>query len=94
MLPEITVHRPRGVLPKVAVHQRTVIDYQPSWLLLAIKAAIAVLLAKRSIGCRLSSWRTARPSDARGGACDLLFGHGGGGSGIADPVDVCGAGDC
>ena len=52
MLPEITVHRPRGVLPKVAVHQRTVIDYQPSWLLLAIKAAIVVLLAKRKSRAR------------------------------------------
>jgi hypothetical protein len=47
MLPEITVHRPRGVLPKLTVHQRTVVDYQPSWLLLAIPATIAVLRAKR-----------------------------------------------
>jgi hypothetical protein len=48
MLPEITVHRPRGVLPKLTVHQRTVVDYQPSWLLLAIPATIAVLRATRN----------------------------------------------
>ena len=48
MLPEITVHRPRGVLPRLTVHQRTVVDYQPSWLLLAIPATIAVLRAKRN----------------------------------------------
>ena len=47
MLPEIIVHRPRGVLPKVAVYQRTVVDYQPSWLL-AIPATIAVLRATRN----------------------------------------------
>ena len=52
MLPEITVHRPRGVLPKLTVHQRTVVDYQPSWLLLAIPATIAVLRAKRKSRAR------------------------------------------
>ena len=52
MLPEITVHRPRGVLPKLTVHQRTVVDYQPSWLLLAIPAAIAVLPANRKSRAR------------------------------------------
>ena len=46
MLPEISVHRPRGVLPKVAVQKRTVVDYQPSWLLVAIPA-LAMLRAGR-----------------------------------------------
>jgi hypothetical protein len=46
MRPEMTIHRPRGVLPKVAVHRRTVVDYQPSWLLLAIPA-LAVVRARR-----------------------------------------------
>ena len=43
MFPEIKVHAPRGVrlLPKLAVHQRTVVDYQPSLLLLAAPAALA-----------------------------------------------------
>ena len=47
-MPEFTVHRPRGLLPKLVVGQRTVtvVDYQPSWLLLIIPAA-AVLMAKR-----------------------------------------------
>lgn len=42
MTPEITVHRPHGVLPKVSVQKRTVIDYQPSWLLLAIPTLVVV----------------------------------------------------
>jgi len=46
MLPEITVHRPRGVLPKVAVGKRTTVDYQPSWLLLAVPA-LALLRTRR-----------------------------------------------
>ncbi len=32
MRPEITVHRARGLRPKVVVQKRTVVDYQPSWL--------------------------------------------------------------
>ena len=46
MFPEITVHRPRGVVPSVAVRKRTVVDYQPSWLLLALPT-VAVLAARR-----------------------------------------------
>ena len=46
MIPEITVHRPRGVVPKVAVRQRTVVEYQPSWLLLALPA-VAILASRR-----------------------------------------------
>ena len=47
-MPEIAVHRPRGLLPKLVVGQRcvTVVDYQPSWLLLIIPV-VAVLMAKR-----------------------------------------------
>lgn len=46
MSPAISVHRPRGLLPKVVVQKRTVVDYQPSWLLLLIPA-LAVLRARR-----------------------------------------------
>ena len=66
MLPEITVHRPRGVLPKVAVHQRTVIDYQPSWLLLAIPAAIAVLVAQRKSRARAEPLQQSATDIAEG----------------------------
>jgi hypothetical protein len=60
MLPEISVHRPRGVWPKVAVQKRTVVDYQPSWLLVAIPA-----LAALSAGRRRSK-RSAEVSEQRG----------------------------
>lgn len=46
MLPEIKLHRPRGFLPKVSVRERTVVDYQPSWLLLALPA-LGLLFARR-----------------------------------------------
>ena len=46
MFPEVTVHRPRGVLPKMAVQKRTLVDYQPSWLIVAVPALVA-LRAKR-----------------------------------------------
>lgn len=46
MFPEIQIHRPHGVVPKVAVRKRTVVEYQPSWLLLALPT-VAVLAAKR-----------------------------------------------
>ena len=46
MFPEITIHRPHGVVPKVAVGKRTVVEYQPSWLLLALPT-VAVLAARR-----------------------------------------------
>lgn len=49
MSPEITVHRPRGVLPKVVVQKRTVVDYQPSWLLIAIPALAVVRLTRRKM---------------------------------------------
>ena len=38
----LTVHRPRGVVPKLAVRKRTVVHYQPSWLLLALPAIAVV----------------------------------------------------
>ncbi|CAN5212975.1 hypothetical protein BH24ACT10_BH24ACT10_10650 [soil metagenome] len=47
MLPTINVHRPRGVLPKVSLRKRTVVDYQPSWLLLAVPA-LALAARRRS----------------------------------------------
>lgn len=42
MLPAVNIHRPRGIVPKVTVRKRTTLDYQPSWLLLALPALAAV----------------------------------------------------
>lgn len=47
MFPEIAVHRPRGVVPKVAVRKRTVLECQPGWLLLAVPAVLALRAAGR-----------------------------------------------
>lgn len=66
MSPEITVHRPRGVLPKVVVQKRTVVDYQPSWLLIAIPALV-VLRARR----RKSQAQHDVPQHATGGEPEL-----------------------
>ena len=46
MLPEITVRRPQGLVPRLTVRRRTVVDYQPSWLLLAVPV-LAVAAARR-----------------------------------------------
>ena len=48
MLTKITVRRPRGVVPKVTVRRRTVVEYQPSWLLLAVPVAVVAARRKRS----------------------------------------------
>lgn len=45
MFPELTIRRPSGPLPRVAVHRRTVVEYQPGWLLLALP--VVLLLASR-----------------------------------------------
>jgi CBS domain-containing protein len=49
MFPQIRVHAPRGVrlLPRLAVHQRTVVDYQPSLLLLAAPAVLMMASRRR-----------------------------------------------
>ena len=47
MFPQLTVHRPRGVLPKVAVQKRTLVDYQPSWWVVAIPAFLVLRAARR-----------------------------------------------
>ena len=44
---DITIRRP-GLLPRLAVRERTVVDYQPSLLLLAVPAAVALLRRRRS----------------------------------------------
>lgn len=59
MFPEITIHRPHGVVPKVAVRKRTVVEYQPSWLLLAVPT-VAVLAARRK-----KSRAQTRPAQTR-----------------------------
>ena len=62
MFPEINVHAPRGVrlLPKLAVRQRTVVDYQPSLLLLAAPAVL--LLASRRRKARTPAAATSGSS--------------------------------
>ena len=50
MLPEITVHRPHGVVPKLVVRKRTVVDYHPSWLLLALPVVAVAAAARRRSG--------------------------------------------
>lgn len=47
MKPEITIHRPRGVLPKLAIQKRTAVDYQPSWLVVAIPTLAALRAMRR-----------------------------------------------
>jgi hypothetical protein len=65
MRPEMIIHRPRGVLPKVAVERRTVVDYQPSWLLLALPA-VAVVRARR----RKTRMQAEQPAEATADLAD------------------------
>jgi CBS domain-containing protein len=67
MFPEVNVHTPSGVrlLPKLAVRQRTVVDYQPSLLLLAAPAAL--LLASRRRKSRKQATGTGGPSSGTSG---------------------------
>jgi hypothetical protein len=48
MLPELNVHSPRGALPRIALHRRTVVEYQPGWLILALPAALVLASRRRS----------------------------------------------
>ena len=65
MFPKITIHRPHGVVPKVAVRKRTVVEYRPSWLLLALP--IVAILAARRMKSRAQT-RTAQPGTDTGTA--------------------------
>ncbi len=74
---EVKIRRP-GVLPKLALHERTVVDYQPSLLLLAVPAVVALLRRRRraagSAGSRTAaqsgtSARTARTIMTSGVEC-------------------------
>lgn len=47
VLPQVRVHRPHGALPTVAVRKRTVLDYEPGWLLLAAAPALLALRSAR-----------------------------------------------
>lgn len=58
MLPEITVRRPQGVLPRVTVRQRTVVEYQPSWLLLAVPVASVLAARRRRSRAQISETQT------------------------------------
>ena len=64
MFPEINVHAPRGVrlLPKLAVQQRTVVDYQPSLLLLAAPAVLVLASRRRKSRTRAASTSGASAS--------------------------------
>ena len=77
MVPEIRVHTPRGVWPQVTVGQRPVVDYQPSWLLLAVPAVLVLAARKRKSRAQA---RGAEPSSA--GVAGLA-GAGGGPRGSA-----------
>ena len=68
MFPEVKVHAPRGVriLPRLAVHQRTVVDYEPSLLLLAVPAVM--LMASRRRKARSRAAGTSVPAGTTGGA--------------------------
>ena len=59
MFPDLRVHAPRGVTPRLKVRRKTVIDYQPSWLLLALPA---VALAVRSRKSRAQTTGTPAPT--------------------------------
>lgn len=68
MFPEITVHRPRGVLPRFAVRRRTVVDYQPSWLLLLLPAAAVLATRKSKSRAQTRSAQPAAGTDLPGEA--------------------------
>ena len=67
MFPEVKVHAPRGVLPKVAVRQRTVLDYQPSWLLLAVPAVLALRSRRSKTRAQAGPTAASSPGQSRGG---------------------------
>lgn len=48
MTPQVRVHRPHGVIPKISVRKRTVVDYQPSWLLFGAPAALVWAARRRA----------------------------------------------
>lgn len=55
MLPQLVVHQPKGILPKVALRKRTVVDYQPSWLLVAVPALLALRNRRKASKASASS---------------------------------------
>ena len=67
MFPEVKVHAPRGVLPKVAVRQRTVLDYQPSWLLLAVPAVLVLRSRRSKTRAPAGPAAASSPGQSRGG---------------------------
>jgi CBS domain-containing protein len=66
MFPEVKVHAPRGVLPKVAVRQRTVLHYQPSWLLLAVPAVLVLRSRRSKTRARAGSTAASSPGPSGG----------------------------
>lgn len=84
MSPQISIHRPRGVLPKVTVRKRTLVDYQPSWLLLALPALGVLRRARtsRSQAGPSSKSRTPSSEAVGSGVGDLNVG---GATGSAAP---------
>lgn len=72
MLPEINVRRPSGLraMPKVAVRQRKVIDYEPSWMLLAVPALLALRSRRRKAGAKAASSPAPQAEAYPSGAVD------------------------
>jgi CBS domain-containing protein len=64
VFPEVKVHAPHGVFPKVTVRSRTVLDYQPSWLLLAAPALM--VLGRRRRAASSPTTTSAPASDGSG----------------------------
>lgn len=56
---QLIVHRPRGVLPRL--RRRTVVEYQPSWLLLALPALVVLRRVRSQSSSPASPGPDARP---------------------------------
>lgn len=77
MLPKINVHRPHGVVPKLSIRKRTVIDYRPSWLLLAVPALALIKARSRRSTENVDQSAPARSGDGDGDGSISTTGSGG-----------------
>lgn len=94
MLPEISVHRPRGLVPHLTVRRRTVVDYSPGWLLLAVPV-VGALRARRRRGSAqqapTTSWppQTGQDRSTRQGSGHRSARRGGTARGVMTPGVEC-----
>lgn len=67
MFPEVRVHAPRGarLVPKLVVRRRTVLDYQPSLLLLAVPAVLVMASRRRKARGRTGGTASSSAGTAR-----------------------------